>query len=317
MRILVILDPLDVLDLAGDTSYALMLEAARRGHEVWTCTVGELGLEHDAAVADARLTRVQSADTPAAAFSCEPTTTLPLADCDAVLMRKDPPLDEAYLQATWILERARGQTLLVNDPRALREFNEHLAILDFPELIPRTIVTRSHARLRQFLGECDGAMIIKPVDGHGGEGIFLVREGDPNASSIFETATDNGRRWTMGQAYLPESREGDKRVVLVEGEPIGQVLRVPPEDEVRGNLHVGARAVASELTERDRAIIAAVKPMLLKHGLLFVGLDLIGGYLTEMNITSPTGIRHIEELSGGNAAAPVIDAIERRAAEVQ
>ena len=313
MRILVILDPLASLDLAGDTSYALMLEIARRDHEVWTCTVGELGLEHSEAVAEARLTQVRSADTPAEAFTCEPSTEMPLSAFDAVLLRTDPPVDEAYLHATWLLERARGKTLLVNDPRGLRELNEHLSMLHFPDLIPQTIVTRSKRRLQRFLAEQDGAMIIKPVEGHGGAGIFLVRDGDPNAPSIFETATDNGRRWTMAQRYLPAARQGDKRIVLVAGEPIGQFLRVPPPNETRGNLHVGGTAAACPLDTRDQTIIAAIKPMLEEYGLLLVGLDVIGGFLTEINITSPTGIRHIAALDGSNAAAPVIDAIERRA----
>jgi glutathione synthase len=316
-RILVILDPLESLDLSGDTSYALMLEAARRDHEVWTCTIGDLGIEHNDPVADAQLTRVRAAQTPAEAFSCEPRTNLPLDAFDAVLMRKDPPVDINYLQATWLLERARGRTLLVNDPRALRELNEHLAILDFPDLIPPTIVTRSHARLRRFLQEQGGAIIVKPVEGHGGAGIFLVRADDPNTSSILETATHNGRAWTMAQKYLPEAKQGDKRIILVDGQPVGAFLRVPPPNEVRGNLHVGAKAARCDIDDRDRAIIDALGPMLESRGLLLVGVDVIGGQLTEINITSPTGIRHLEALEHRNAAAPVIDAIERKAAALR
>lgn len=317
LRILVVLDPLERLDLSGDTSYALMLEAARREHEVWTCGVGDLGIEHADPVADAQLTRVRAAQTPAEAFACEPRTTLPLDAFDAVLMRKDPPLDVAYLQATWLLERARGRTLLVNDPRGLRELNEHLAILDFPTIIPPTIVTRSHARLRSFLRDQGGAIVVKPVEGHGGAGIFLVRADDPNTSSIFETATANGRAWTMAQKYLPEAVQGDKRILLVDGQPLGAFLRVPPPNEARGNLHVGGKAHKCEIDERDRVIIEAVQPMLESYGQLLVGLDVIGGHLTEINITSPTGIRHLEALEHRNAAAPVIEAIERKAASLR
>lgn len=317
MRILVILDPPEALDLSGDTSYALMLEASRRGHEIWTCDTGEIGLEHDAPVADAQLTQVRAAQTAAEAFAHEPRTMLPLDAFDVVLVRKDPPVDMAYLHATWLLERARGRTVLINDPRGLREVNEHLAILDFPELIPPTIVTRSRARLNKFLQEQGGAIVVKPVEGHGGAGVFLVRAGDPNTSSIFETATANGTEWTMAQRYLAAAQKGDKRIILVEGEPIGAFLRVPPPNEARGNLHVGATAQATELDDDDRAIVAAVKPMLESYGLILVGLDVIGGQLTEINITSPTGIRHLDALEHRNAAAPVIDCLERKAAALR
>jgi glutathione synthase len=317
MRILVIVDPPEALDLSGDTSYALMLEASRRGHEIWTCSIGELGLEHDAPVADAQLTQVRAAQTAADAFAYEPRTMLPLDAFDVVLMRKDPPVNMAYLHATWLLERARGRTVLINDPRGLREVNEHLAILDFPELIPPTIVTRSRARLDKFLHEQNGAIVVKPVEGHGGAGVFLVRAGDPNTSSIFETATANGAEWTMAQRYLPAAQKGDKRIIVVEGEPIGAFLRVPPPNEARGNLHVGATAQATELDDDDRTIVAAVKPMLESYGLILVGLDVIGGQLTEINVTSPTGIRHLDALEHRNAAAPVIDCLERKAAALR
>jgi glutathione synthase len=317
MKILVILDPLDALELAGDTTYALMLEAARRHHEIWTCELRHLGLEHDVPMADAAPTQVRAAQTPAEAFACEPRASIPLDAFDSVLMRKDPPVDMAYLHATWLLERARGRTVLVNDPRGLRELNEHLAILDFPDLIPPTIVTRDAARLRRFLDEQGGAIVVKPVEGHGGAGVFLVKRGDPNTSSIFETATRAGREWTMAQRYLPEATQGDKRILLVDGEPIGAVLRVPPENEARGNLHVGGRAQKTELTDRERTIIRAVAPMLESYGQILVGLDVIGGFLTEINITSPTGIRHIESLENRNVAAPVIDCLERKAAALR
>lgn len=317
MRILVILDALDILDLSGDTTYALMLEAARRDHEIWTCQIDHLGLEHADPIADAQLTQVKAAQIPADAFACEPRTVIPLDAFDLVFMRKDPPVDQAYLHATWLLERARGRTVLVNDPRGLREINEHLAVLDFPELTPPTIVTRSQKRLLSFLDEQDGAIVLKPIEGYAGSGIFLVRSGDPNTSSIFETATEHGASWTMAQRYLPEATEGDKRIILVDGESIGALLRVPPEGEARGNLHVGGKPAQSQLDDRDRAIIQAVAPMLESYGQIFVGLDVIGGQLTEINITSPTGIRHIEALEKRNLAAPVIDCFERKVAALR
>lgn len=320
MRALFIVDPLDRLALAGDTSYALMLEAAARGWDVWTCQLEHLGLEHADAIADAVPTIVMEGLTPADAFQTEARQTKRLAEFDVVLMRKDPPVDVRYLHATWILEQARGKTLLVNDPRGLRELNEHLAVLRFPELTPPTIVTRSIDRLRAFQKEQGGAIVVKPVDGYGGLGIFVVRDGDMNASSIMESsmAIDQpGARWTIAQKYLPAASKGDKRIVLADGEPVGAVLRVPAEAESRGNLHVGGRAVKTTLDERDKEIVATIAPFLREHGQILVGLDVIGGMLTEINITSPTGIRHISRLDGRNVAAPILDCFERMARAIR
>lgn len=313
MRLLFIVDPLDRLALAGDTSYALMLEAVARGWDVWTCYLEHLGLVGDDAIADAAPTIVTPGTTAAEAFQLEARVTRRLADFDAVLMRKDPPVDVSYLHATWILDHARGKTLLVNDPRGLRELNEHLAVLQFPQLTPPTIVTRSADKLRAFQAEQGGAIVVKPVDGYGGLGIFVVRDGDPNASSILETSTGAGTRWTLAQKYLPEAVQGDKRIVLVDGEPVGAVLRVPASAEARGNLHVGGKAVRSEIDARDKEIIAGVAPMLRAHGQILVGLDVIGGMLTEINITSPTGIRHIARLEDRNVAGEVLSRFEKHA----
>ena len=310
VRVLVILDPLDRLVLAGDTSYALMLEAAARGWDVWTCQLEHLGLVGDDAVADAAPTIVTPGLAPAEAFQLEARTQKRLGEFDMVWMRKDPPVDVAFLHATWILDHARGKTLLVNDPSGLRELNEHLAVLHFPQLTPATIVTRSSERLRAFQKEQGGAIVVKPVDGYGGLGIFVVRDGDPNASSILETSTGAGTRWTIAQRYLPEAIEGDKRIVLVDGEPVGAVLRVPAAAEARGNLHVGGRAVKCSLDTRDREIVATIAPFLREHGQILVGLDVIGGMLTELNITSPTGVRHIARLEDRNVAAPILDRFE-------
>lgn len=313
MRLLVILDPLERLGLAGDSSYAVMLEAAARGWGVWTCQMEHLGLVGDDAVCEAVPTTVTSADQPAEAFRVGPAASFRLADFDVVMMRKDPPVDIAYLHATWILDHARGKTLLVNDPRGLRELNEHLAVLRFPELTPPTIVTRSAARVRAFQAEQGGAIVVKPVDGYAGLGIFVVRDGDLNASSIIETSTGAGTRWTLAQRYLPEAVNGDKRLILADGELVGGVLRVPAEAEARGNLHVGGRAVKATIDARDREIIAAVAPFLREHGQIFVGLDIIGGMLTELNITSPTGVRHATKLDGVNVAGRILDCFTRLA----
>lgn len=314
MRHLFIVDPLERLSLAGDTSYALMLAATARGDEVWTCEPRHLGLEHDRAVAAAAPTAVRAGATSAEAFALGPRAQAALAEMDCVWVRQDPPVDVAYLHATWILEQARGQTLFVNDPRGLRDLGEHLAVLRFPALTPPTVVTRDAARLAAFLVEQGGAIVVKPVDGFGGLGIFVARTGDPNLSSIFETSTGAGTRWTVAQRYLPEAVEGDKRVVVVDGEPIGAVLRVPPPAEARGNLHVGGRPVRAEVTARDRELVAAVAPTLREFGQVLVGLDVIGGMLTELNITSPTGIRHIAALEGRDVAGDVLERVARLAA---
>ena len=313
VRLLFIIDPLDRLALAGDSSYALMLEAAARGWDVWTCQIEHLGLVSDDAVCDAAPTIVMPAARPAEAFQLEAASQHRLAEFDVVLMRKDPPVDVAYLHATWILDHARGKTLLVNDPRGLRELNEHLAVLNFPQLTPPTIVTRSADRLRAFQAAQGGAIVVKPVDGYGGLGIFVVRDGDPNASSIIETSTGAGTRWTLAQRYLPEAVDGDKRILLADGEPVGAVLRVPTVTEARGNLHVGGRAVKTTIDARDREIIATVAPFLRQHGQIFVGLDVIGGMLTELNITSPTGVRHASQLDGTNVAGAILDCVARMA----
>jgi len=313
VKLLFIVDPLEAFHLAGDTSYALMLEAVARGWEVWTCQIEHLGLIGDDAVAGVRPTQVVDAETPAQAFAVGDAVGRRLAEFDVVLMRKDPPVDVAYLHATWILEHARGKTLLVNDPRGLRELNEHLAVLRFPELTPPTIVTRSTDELRAFQRDQGGAIVVKPVDGYAGLGIFVVRDGDPNASSILETSTAAGRRWTIAQKYLPEVIEGDKRILLADGEFVGAVLRVPAAAEARGNLHVGGKPVKTTLDARDKEIIAALVPMLREYGQIFVGVDVIGGQLTELNITSPTGVRHVDALENRNTSAPIMDCIARLA----
>lgn len=312
MKILSVMDPLARINIAGDTTFTLMLEAQTRGHEVWFCEPQHLGLEHEKPVATAwpvTVRRVQGDH-----YLLGAQQPLPLESFDVVLMRKDPPFDMDYYFATLILERARGRTLVVNDPRGLREANEKLAVLNFPKLTPPMIVTRDVARLRAFLAEHGGEMVIKPLDASGGFGVFHVRKGDPNTGSILEQATNLGRRWTAAQRYLPEVRKGDKRILLVDGEPLCAVLRVPAPDDARGNLHVGARPMATTFDDRDRAIIDALGPHLRENGFFFVGLDVIGGFLTEINVTSPTGILEANVLYDKRYETTVVDALERKAA---
>ena len=237
---------------------------------------------------------------------------MPLQSCHAVFMRKDPPIDLDYYFATLLLERARGKTLMINDPRGLREQNEKLAILEYPQFIPPTIVTREALRLRSFLAEQGGEMVVKPLDASGGFGVFHVRQGDTNTGAILEQSTNLGRRWTMAQRYLPEVRNGDKRILLVDGEPLCAVLRVPAPDDARGNLHVGARAMPTKIEGRDLDIVGVVGPRLREAGHFFVGLDVIGGHLTEINVTSPTGIMEANALYHEEYETKVIEALERK-----
>jgi glutathione synthase len=237
----------------------------------------------------------------------------PLEHFDAIFMRKDPPADAAYLYATMLLSlTGRSHTFILNEPAGLREANEKLYSLNFPDAIPPTIVTYEIARLKQFMGEQGGEMIVKPLDGHGGEGVFYAHSGDRNLNAILETVTRFETRPIMGQRYIREIRDGDKRLIVLNGEPLGCTLRVPRDDEHRGNIHVGGNCVKAEVTERDREICRMLRPRLERDGLYFVGLDIIGRYLTEVNVTSPTGIQEIDRLDEVNLEAKVIDFVESR-----
>jgi len=311
MRVLVVMDPIERINPEGDTTLVLVEEMHRRGHSVEICGAGDLELERgEAAAVVSSVTGVDRNEYPC--IKLEGGQWRPLGEYDALLMRKDPPFDQAYYFYTLILEQARGKTVLINDPRGLREANEKLYIFNFPSLIPPTRVTRSMVRLRDFLEQQGGQMIVKPLDLCGGGGVFHVRAEDRNTASILETVSCNETKLVMAQAYLPKVREGDKRILLLDGEPIGAVLRVPREDETRSNLHVGGRAAQAELDARDKEIVATIAPKLRADGLYFVGIDVIGGMLTEVNVTSPTGIQEIDRLEGVKLEARVIDWLEKR-----
>jgi len=312
MKFLFVMDPLARLQIAGDSTFAIMLAAQGRGHDIWFCEPRHLSLEHAEAVARAWPTTVRRVTGDH--YLLGPQSVVPLRSCDAVFMRKDPPFDLDYYFATLLLERARGQTLIINDPRGLREQNEKLSVLEYPDLCPPTVVTRETNRLRSFLAEQGGEMVVKPLDASGGFGVFHVRKGDPNTGAILEQATNLGRRWTMAQKYLPGVRRGDKRILLIDGEFLCAVLRVPAPDDARGNLHVGAKPMATTLDERDQAIVSAVGPRLRERGHFFVGLDVIAGWLTEVNVTSPTGILEANALDGASYEVNVVERLEQKIA---
>lgn len=309
MRLLFVMDPLAGLQIHLDSTFACMLCAQRRGHEVLYCLVGDLRLEHGrpfATVRRAHLKPVQGDH-----FSLSEPVSADLKTMDAIFMRKDPPFNMEYIFATYILEAAEPEALVVNRAAGLRSHNEKLYSLHWPEFAPRSLVTSQVAEVRRFQEELESALVIKPLDGNGGEGIFIVQPGDPNLNVIMETSTRHGARPIIAQRYLPEARQGDKRILIINGQFEGAVLRVPSGVDPRGNLHVGARSVKSELTEREQALVTAMGPKLVADGHIFVGIDVIGEHLTEVNVTSPTGIHEINALDGREVEARIIVAVER------
>ncbi len=310
MRILVVMDPIDRVDVHKDTTFGFMLAAQARGHSLAYCNIEHLYAPPSGGSAT-RCAPLQVWHREQDFFALGEWQDHPLSDFDSVWMRKDPPVDRAYLHATYLLDHAG--TSVLNAPTGVREANEKIYSLNFPEFIPETMVTRDAGRIRTWLAQRSEPLIVKPVDGHGGLGVFMLKAEDRNVPSILETLSEEGSRWVMAQAYIPEARAGDKRIILIDGEPRGAILRVPQADENRGNIHVGGSVVASDLTAREREICAAVGPRLRADGLHFVGLDVIGDYLTEVNVTSPTGIREVKDLGGPDLGDEYVALCERLA----
>jgi glutathione synthase len=312
-NVVVVMDPIASIKIAKDSTFAMLLEAQRRGHRLFYVLPGGLTLRGGVAFADIAALTVR--DDKSDWFELGTASQHALTRGDVVLMRKDPPVDADYLHDTHILGFAqRAGALVVNDPQGLRDFNEKLAALEFPECCPPTLVSRSAAALKAFVAE-HGDAVLKPLDGMGGRSIFRARAGDTNLNVILETLTGHGRHLAMAQRYLPEIVDGDKRILLVDGEPVDYCLaRIPQGDEFRGNLATGGRGEGRPLSERDRWIAARVGPAMRERGMLFVGLDAIGDYLTEVNVTSPTCIRELDAQFGLNIAGLLFDAIEKRLA---
>jgi glutathione synthase len=313
MQLLFVADPLETFKTYKDTTFAMMREAESRGHALLACETKDLVWERGGRVS-ARVRRVALAAPSSAAWFVEPTEpkTMALADADAVVMRKDPPFDSEYFYATHLLEQAEREGARVfNRPRALREHPEKLAILEFPQYIAPTIVTRDEAAIKRFHGE-HRDIVLKPLDGMGGMGIFRVGPDGLNLGSITETLNRNGATTVMAQRYLTQITAGDKRVLLIDGVAVPFALaRIPQGSEIRGNLAVGGKGVAQPLSAKDAEIAAALGPLLAARGLLLVGLDIIGECLTEINVTSPTGFQEIAEQSGFDVARAFVDALER------
>jgi glutathione synthase len=304
------MDPIDTINIDADSTFALALEAQARGHALFHYLPEALTLHDGRLYARARPLDVFRHHGHHHRFGH--FEELDLAGVDVILMRQDPPFDMAYITATHLLELLPDNgPLVVNDPAAVRNAPEKLFVLRFKELMPPTLLTRDRDAIRGFWKE-HGDIIVKPLFGNGGAGVFRLRPSDENLTALLEMYESIQREPVMVQRYLPEIRRGDKRIILVEGEAKGAVLRVPPEGEARANLHVGARPVKTELTTRDREICDAIGPTLRAQGLVFVGIDVIGGFLTEINVTSPTGIQEIARLDGIEIAPKIWDAVEAR-----
>jgi glutathione synthase len=315
LKIGIVMDPIDRIDIAKDTTFVLMLEAQRRGHELYFLEIGDLFIRAGTPCGEYRRLGLARAIPH---YDLGQVETGALTDFDVVLMRKDPPFDMNFFFATHLLSLIdQAKCFVMNNPKGLREANEKLYALRFPEQIPQTLVSSNIRRLRAFMEELGGEMIVKPLDGCGGSGVFYLNRQDRNTNSILEAATDNGGRMIMGQRYLPEIRQGDKRIIVLNGEPLGAVLRVPLDSETRGNIHVGGQCVKAEITSRDREICEALSGLLMDDGLYFVGLDVIGSFLTEVNVTSPTGIQEINALDGVRLERQVIDFVEAQAQRIR
>ena len=309
LKIGIVMDPIESIAPYKDSSLAMLLEAERRNAEIHYFQQHDLRLL--SGVALGRSQRLNVTDDNDNWFERGEQTAVELGSLDAILMRKDPPFDMEYVYTTYILERAReAGALIINHPQALRDMNEKAYTAWFPECTPATLITRSMDEMRAFLAE-HTKIVAKPLDGMGGKSIFAIEKGDKNANVIFETLTDDGRKFAMAQVFVPEIKDGDKRILLIDGEPVPYSLaRIPTGDDHRGNLVMGATGVGQELTAADRTICERVGPVLRDAGVIFAGIDVIGDYLTEVNVTSPTGIRELDKQFDLNIAGQLFDAIE-------
>jgi glutathione synthase len=306
------MDPIETIDIDGDSTFVLALEAQRRGHALFHYLPTDLSYRQGRIVARARPLEVRRAKGNHATLGAP--EVLDLQGVDVVLMRQDPPFDLQYISATHLLDRIHPETLVVNDPTSVRNAPEKLFVTHFQELMPPTLITYDPAEVKAFRKE-HGDVIVKPLYGNGGAGIFHLRPEDPNLNSLLEMLYAATREPLMVQKYLPAIREGDKRIILIDGKPAGAVNRVPAADETRANLHVGGRAEKATLTRRDHEICEAIGEALHRQGLIFVGIDVIGGLLTEINVTSPTGLQEIDRFDQVSLEGDIWDVIEQRHGE--
>ncbi len=303
------MDPVDAIDINGDSTFAMALEAQARGHSLCFYEPHHLSMRDGRVYAKTKPITLRREVGNHVDIGEE--RVIDLADTDVVLMRQDPPFDMSYITATHLLEKVHGQTLVVNDPAHVRNAPEKIFVTEFDGVMPPTLITSDEAEIKAFRDDY-GDIIVKPLYGNGGAGVFRLQPGDENLNSLVELFTDLYREPLIVQQYLPEVRKGDKRIILVDGKPVGALNRVPAEGESRSNMHVGGRPEKSELTKREQEICEQIGPALKERGLIFVGIDVIGDYLTEINVTSPTGIQEIARFGGADISALIWDAIEEK-----
>jgi glutathione synthase len=307
-----IMDPVEALTPEEDTSFSILMECQRRGHRIFYIHLEDLLVYRGVAMAELQQVKIGPL------FEVIPEGTKekrPLSWLDVVFNRKEPPFNMDYIYATYILSLTGGKTFLINDPHGIRGANEKLYALNFPDITPETCVSKNPLRLKAFLKEVGGEMVIKPLNERGGHGVLYLREGDKNLNAILEVSTQNGREYIVAQRYLPESRQGDKRILILDGEPIGAFLRLPPEEDFRANMHVGGKAVKADLTETDRRICSVLSERFRQDGLYFVGIDVIGNKVTEINVTSPAGIPEINAFNHVRLEEKVVDFLEKKVEE--
>ena len=309
LRIAVQMDHISTVQIAGDSTFALMLEAQARGHKLYHYEVDQLSMRDGRVFAQCQPVTVQ--DVEGDHYSLGVAKEENLADMDVILMRQDPPFHMGYITATHLLERLHPKTLVANNPAEVRTAPEKIFVTEFPDLMPETLITRSEDEVKKFRDEFKD-IIIKPLYGNGGAGVFRIQEGDQNLSSLMEMFHDTWPEPFIAQRYMKEVRAGDKRIILIDGEPVGAINRVPSDNEARSNMHVGGRAEAIDITAREQEICAAIGPELKRRGFIFVGIDVIGDYMTEINVTSPTGIREVKKFGGADIAALFWDAVEAK-----
>lgn len=303
------MDPIEAVDINGDSTFRIGLEAEARGHRLFQYTVDQLRYDEGRVLARGRPITLRRSEGNHVTLG--DWADVELTEFDVVWLRQDPPFDMGYVTSTHLLDRVHPGTLVVNDPFWVRNCPEKLMVLDFPDLTPPTMIARDLADFRRFR-ERHGEIIVKPLYGNGGAGVFHLRPEDPNLSALLETYAGINREPMIAQKYLPAVARGDKRIILVDGEPVGAINRVPQEGEARSNMHVGGRAEKVDLTDREHEICQRIRPMLREKGLIFTGIDVIDGWLTEINVTSPTGIQELERFDDINAAGLIWEAIERR-----
>ena len=307
LRILFVMDPVASIDPAGDSTYLLMQEAHDRGHQVAWCESTELYVDRQLPMA--RIHPVTVHRQAPTFLPRREAHTIELKTFDAVWMRKDPPFNMDYIFSTYILDLVLPTTVVLNDPRSIKASNEKMVALQYPELSPGTMVTNSLVQIKEFASRYE-RIVLKPWDGNGGRGVVVTHAADKNLGALGDLLTDEGRGYCIAQQYLPEIATGDKRIILVDGEAVGAFLRVPGADDHRGNMHVGATVQSCEMSQADDRICAAIAPRLKKEGLLFVGIDVIGTYLTEINVTSPTGLHEVRQLSGVRLEQLITDKVQ-------